>query len=475
MIIFKRRSLFPRQSSLILTLVTVCVVGGIIWFTLSWLDWQAPQVQLTPEIKVLGAQTNLTLKVADQDSGLQQLRVTLQQPGLVKVVVDRHFPAGGWLGGGREHVVEMPLTLEPKTLGLKEGPAELMVWARDHSWWGWFGGRETTLTLSVTIDLVPLHISVRSFNHVLNQGGAGLVTYQLNKDIRQSGVTVDGRWFAGYPCPGNEPGVYLAFFAVPIEVAQPFSLEVRTTDLVGREARQSVVYRLKRRRWRSDRITLSETFLQQKLPEFQAMSPELKNISDPLQAFLVINQKWRRANHQRVEEVCRASQPQRLWEGPFLRLKNSKPMAGFADQRSYFFQNRQIDHQVHLGQDLASLQNAEVAAANHGVVVMADNLGIYGQTVIIDHGWGLFSMYSHLSQMQVKKDQQVKKGDIIGLTGTTGLAGGDHLHFGMIIQGQFVNPLEWWDPHWIKDNVELQLRPAQQPKAAEKVSPSGNT
>ncbi|OPX21139.1 MAG: hypothetical protein BZ151_00275 [Desulfobacca sp. 4484_104] len=461
MIIPRRRTLFSRQSSLLVILLMIGLVGGLIGFIIYRLDWQGPQVQLSPEIKVLGPKTNLTLKVADQDSGLQHLRVTLEQPGLVKLIVDRDFPSGGWLGGGREHFVEMPLTLEPKSLGLQEGPAELQVGARDYSWWGWFGGRKTTISRRLTIDLIPLQISVRSLNHVLNQGGTGLVTYQINKDIKQSGVLVDGRWFTGYPCPGNPPGVYLAFFAVPIEVTNPFSLEVKAIDLVGNEARQSVVYRLKRRRWRTDRINISETFLQQKVPEFQAMSADLKNISDPLQAFLVINRQWRRANNQQVEEICRTSHPQRFWEGPFQRLQNSKPMAGFADHRSYFFQGREIDHQVHLGQDLASLQNAEIAAANHGVVVMAEPLGIYGQTVIIDHGWGLFSMYSHLSQIQVKMGQQVKKGDVLGRTGTTGLAGGDHLHFAMIVQGQYVNPLEWWDAHWIKDNVELQLKPEQ--------------
>jgi len=55
----------------------------------------------------------------------------------------------------------------------------------------------------------------------------------------------------------------------------------------------------------------------------------------------------------------------------------------------------------------------------------------------------------------------VKKGDIIGNTGTTGLAGGDHLHFSMLVHGTFVNPKEWWDPHWIKDNITAKLQPAQ--------------
>ena len=90
-------------------------------------------------------------------------------------------------------------------------------------------------------------------------------------------------------------------------------------------------------------------------------------------------------------------------------------------------------------------------------MIFADRLGIYGLAVVIDHGQGLESVYGHLSKIEVTLDQQVKKGQPIGLTGETGLAGGDHLHFAVIVQGIFVNPVEWWDPHWIADNVIKKL------------------
>jgi murein DD-endopeptidase MepM/ murein hydrolase activator NlpD len=59
--------------------------------------------------------------------------------------------------------------------------------------------------------------------------------------------------------------------------------------------------------------------------------------------------------------------------------------------------------------------------------------------------------------MSVSAGQGVKRGDIIGNTGATGFAGGDHLHFSVIVGGVFVNPIEWWDPHWIRDNVTIKL------------------
>ena len=129
-------------------------------------------------------------------------------------------------------------------------------------------------------------------------------------------------------------------------------------------------------------------------------------------------------------------------------------MARFGDRRTYMYQGKAVDQQTHLGEDLASLVNSPVYAGNNGVVVYAEALGIYGHTVILDHGLGVFSSYSHMSKIDAKVGDKVEKGAVLGQTGTTGLAAGDHLHFAINLQGEFVDPLEWWDPHWLKDQVE---------------------
>ncbi len=139
---------------------------------------------------------------------------------------------------------------------------------------------------------------------------------------------------------------------------------------------------------------------------------------------------------------------ERLWEGKFLRMAGSS-RAGFADYRTYFYKSKAIDNQVHLGMDIASTRRAEVKAANRGEVIFADYLGIYGNMVMLDHGQGVFSLYSHLSEINVAPGDKVKQKAVLGLTGTTGMAGGDHLHFSMLVNGIFVMPKEWWDQHWI--------------------------
>jgi murein DD-endopeptidase MepM/ murein hydrolase activator NlpD len=431
------------------------IIGALVWMIGS-LDRQGPVIQLTPELQTLGAKNTLNLTVADEGSGLQEVQAVLRQGEVEKEILRQSLPSQGWFKGSKEHKLEIPLTFDLRTLGLKDGAAELAITARDYSFWGKFGGNKSSLKRSFTIDLMPLRLTFLSINQFLNQGGTGLMVYQVNKPLQKSGALVDGSFFPGYPLPGKA-GHYLVLFAVPYEGSKPLSLELVAVDQGGIETKTRVAYRFHPQRWRRDKLKLAESFFNQKMPEFQEMYPDLRSLSDPVEVFLKVNREWRVVNNRKVEEICQHSNPERLWEGAFIRLPNSKPMARFADHRTYLFKGKEIDQQVHLGQDMASLKMAAVPAGNNGIVVFTGPLGIYGNTVFLDHGWGLFSMYSHLSQISVEKGQKVLKGAVLGRTGTTGMAGGDHLHFGMMIQGKFINPLEWLDPHWIKDQVNRQL------------------
>jgi murein DD-endopeptidase MepM/ murein hydrolase activator NlpD len=143
-----------------------------------------------------------------------------------------------------------------------------------------------------------------------------------------------------------------------------------------------------------------------------------------------------------------------------VQLGNSQVEASFADHRTYFYKGQEVDQQVHLGFDLAATRSVPVVAANAGKVLQASWLGIYGNCVMIDHGMGVASLYGHLSSLDVKTGNTVARGQTIGRSGMTGLAGGDHLHFTMLVSGHPVNPVEWWDPHWIQDRVERKLQEA---------------
>ena len=137
-------------------------------------------------------------------------------------------------------------------------------------------------------------------------------------------------------------------------------------------------------------------------------------------------------------------------------MPNTQRRAGFAETRTYLYHGRPVDHQTHLGLDLASTEHAPVPAANAGRVVFAGWLVIYGNAVIVDHGYGLMSLYGHMSAISVKPGDVVAKGQQLGNSGSTGLAGGDHLHLEIFVQGKSVDPLEWLDEHWIRDNIAQQ-------------------
>ncbi|MEW6388107.1 MAG: M23 family metallopeptidase [Thermodesulfobacteriota bacterium] len=452
----KRKFKWGKWSGLIYAALAAALMLVLAFVGLGSLDWEDPWLQLSPEGSLVGAKTDFTLKAGDQTSGLKEIKVTIKQDGQEKVVLIRNFPPGG----EARSQVELPLTLEPQALGLKEGKATLTVTARDRSWGNFFQGRSQSLTRDLDIDFTPLTLAFISVNHLLRPGGTGVILYRLNKAAKESGVQVEGRLYQGYPNPQGAPGEYAAFFPIPQEAKGTAQVVVVARPMVGEELRQTVTIQLKPRKWREDRLNLSEDFMRRMAGSFPVSNP-----TDPLQAFLEINRDLRKANHEKVQQVCRESRPKPLWSGAFQRFLG-KPMARFGDRRTYMAQGKAVDHQVHQGEDLASLEHSPVPAANNGVVVLAEPLGIYGQTVIVDHGLGVFSMYSHLSRMAVKTGDEVKKGAVLGNTGTTGLAGGDHLHFSMIIQGAFVDPVEWWDPHWLKDQVEKQWAKAGVSQAA---------
>jgi murein DD-endopeptidase MepM/ murein hydrolase activator NlpD len=420
------------------------VIAVLVWLAAGRLDFDDPTVTLKTPVEVVGAKTGLTIEAGDQTSGLRAVKVTFSQGDQSKVVAERTFPPGG--DGGTS--VEVPVILEPKALGFKEGKARLTIEAWDRSWRNLFKGRTATLTQEVVIDLVPVNLTFQAASHLLHAGGTGTICYRLNKEVKESGVVVGNRFYQGFPNPKGTKGEYVVLFPVPQEGATAFRVDLVARPSLGNEVKQAVSLHAKPRRWRHDSINLNDGFLRK-----VATSLPVPNPNDLLGSYLEVNRNLRKVNHETFKKIAAKSAPQPLWSGAFKRFFG-KPMARFGDRRTYMYQNKAVDQQTHLGEDLASLMNSPVYAGNNGVVVYAEPLGIYGKTVILDHGMGVFSSYSHMSQIDVKVGDKVEKGATLGRTGTTGLAAGDHLHFAINLQGEFVDPLEWWDPHWLKDQVE---------------------
>jgi murein DD-endopeptidase MepM/ murein hydrolase activator NlpD len=228
-------------------------------------------------------------------------------------------------------------------------------------------------------------------------------------------------------------------------------------DDAGNETLATFPYEVFPKKFHSDTISVTDEFLNRVVPPIMSQTPELQDQGSLLKNFLQENGHLRELEAGQLVELSKKTTPKFLWSEPFVQLGNSKVEASFADYRTYVYNGQEVDHQTHLGFDLAVNQHTPVVAANDGVVAQAGFFGIYGNAVIIDHGCGLQTLYGHLSGIDVKQGDAVKRGQVIGRSGQTGLAGGDHLHFTVLLDGIPVNPTEWWDPHWIHDRIEAKL------------------
>ena len=342
---------------------------------------------------------------------------------------------------------------------LRQGPARILVRATRPSLFN-LRMLSAETAKDIQIKLEPPALAVVSTHHYVNHGGSELVLYRVTPPDSQSGVRVGSIEYPGYPVPAaSDPALKMAFFSLLHEqdVSTPIAAFAR--DEVGNETKASFVDNVFPKPFRRSRIALDDRFLERVVPEILQRSPELTApANDLLPAFLKINGELRKINADQISKITGATSASRFWEGPFVQLGNSSVEAGFADHRTYLYGGKVVDNQIHLGFDLAVTKAVPIAAANAGTVIHAGWLGIYGNSVIVDHGMGVASLYGHLSSVEVKTGDAVRKGQVMGRSGMTGLAGGDHLHFTMLVQGHPVNPVEWWDPHWIADRVDRKLK-----------------
>ena len=358
------------------------------------------------------------------------------------------------------------LQIKPRELGLSDGPAVIIVTAKA----GFF--KETKEEVSAVIDTVPPSIEVVKSPFLIYRG-SGAFAVLTAKGAERVFVRLGNQSFSAFPAhPDSEPGLeppesviesparvkilkkekaraYLVFFPAPYEVADEESFFAVAEDEAGNQSIRALSTRLRQKQYGESSITIDESFVKQVLVPLMNEA----ELPDPAGSFREVNEEWRREVLERLVELSGKTEPRILWEGRFLQMKNSKVMAVYGDRRTYFMNGEAISKSVHLGYDLASHSRAPVRAANSGIVKFAGELSIYGNTIIIDHGMGLMSLYGHLSEVTVETGENVKKGANIGRTGSTGLAGGDHLHFGILLHGQEVSPLYWWDAHWIKVNI----------------------
>ena len=436
----------PRRKLPALLFLLFIVIAGLVAGAIYLgprFESQPPQVRVTPDSDAIGS-APLEITVSDGGAGLKSLAISL---GDTSIAAEQFaVPVG-------EKKVSVSLAKLP---GVKEGQATLRVVARDASLWGWFKGNETVVQKPITIDLTPPTVELIADDRYINFGGAGAIVYKASADAAKTGVRVGKHFFPGFGGQiKGKPDHLLAFFAHPYDTPPATRAVLVATDKAGNTRELPLVYELKDVKYRKSTLQLTDSFLRSKVA-LLARDPATREAA-PKELFVAVNSHLRKDIEGRIADVTSKASPAILWKGAFSQLSNSKVEANFADLRTYVYNGQPIDTAYHLGYDLSVTKRYPVEAANSGKVVLAEDLGIYGNTVILDHGLGLFTLYSHLSSFDVKPGDAVEQKQILGKTGETGLAGGDHLHYAVYLHGVAVLPVEWWDGKWINDNVTPKL------------------
>ena len=441
-----RSSFLP---GLLVGVIVLGIAGGTAY--LLFRDTTPPEIFLAPEALTVTPGQKFMITATDAGSGIGSITATIRKNSQMQMLDKIVYS---------DKTEKQTATFAFKDTFLRDGAFTLIVNATDASFAGFGQGNSITKEFSMTMDTTPPKVTIKTSYPYVRRGGSNCVSYTISREVEASGIRVDDLYFPGYL---QENGDYVCFFPFPYFVVdgadyQPY---IVVTDLAGNKSETRIpLYRVKHR-FKTDTVKINDRFFELKLPEFKIFYPD---ISDPLTLFNKVNGELRQANATKLMEIGQISAPKALWNEAFMPLANAAVKAGFAEHRTYLYNDvKQEVDATHLGLDLASIARSPVPAGNDGVVVFANYLGIYGNLVVIDHGLGLQSLYSHLSEISVIVDQAVKRGDIIGRTGATGMAVGDHLHFGILISGFEVSPIEWLDRKWIQDNITARLEEAESP------------
>ncbi len=415
---------------------------AILFVAFVFISGKTPDVKLASPVVAIGSNTPVRV-IVDDPHGVKSFAATVEQNGQTERV---------FLDTKKSSLPEnaFSFTAGRKSAPfLKEGPAKLLLTAKSND----MRGTEMTLSQDVTVILHPPTIVPDGRQHYINQGGSELVTFDVAGNWTDAGVKVANYTAGSFAMPGQPDSSTHRFslFPYPWDVKPDTVPLVFVRDAAGTEVTTSFTTKIFPKKFRESNIPLTDAEMQKVVGE---LDPDGQG--SLVDRFLRLNRDLRRQNAQQIYDLRNNTEHRMLWSGPFVPIKGTRE-SYFADTRHYIYQGKLIDTEVHLGFDLAQQRNMPVTAANTGKVIYADRLGIYGNCVILDHGYSLQTLYGHMSRIDVKVGDMVQKGQKMGVSGATGMAFGDHVHFSMMVAGTQINPIEWWDEHWIKDHILSQI------------------
>ena len=433
------------MKKIIFFIIVISGIGAYIFFSPQF-ERKPPAIQEIKE-KYWNLKTPLTIKIHD-NTGISWFRISLKNYNIEKKL-DNPLKK-----------INIPFSVPYNFLNNGEN-VTIIVEARDKSKWNLLKGNYSKKEFQLIIDKKKPVINLISRSYGIGRGGSALVIYNVNeKNLKDTYILVNNSHkFKVFPF--RKKGFYITLIAWPVK-EESFNGYIVALDKAKNISKIRLNFFIKNYKYKISKIKLTDRFINGKVKEIlEEVGENIPN--DPVLRFKQMNEILRNKNETLIESIGKDFKIEKIDNFKIYRFRpliNAAKMASFGDHRYYYYNGKKISESWHLGLDLASIKHAPIFLSNDGQIKYVNFTGIYGNVIIVYHKLGLSSLYAHCSLFNVNKGDFVKRGKIIGKTGNTGAVFGDHLHFGILVQGIEVQPLEWLDPHWIKDNIEKVISEA---------------
>ena len=458
----RNRRIYGKKKSsgnLWLVVLLVLLAVGAYMFTAESFERNAPVIQ-AEESMYWNRKDPLKIKISDE-SALKQYEVRVND-GTNEVLLAQEI----FLENVNEKIVNIVypkkafngVMLDPRATKL-----QLTVTATDKSNWNFFQGNSVTEVINIYIDYKRPDINVLANSYSVTRGGSGLVVFQVKDEALESFyVEAAGNRFKAQPY--KKEGYFAVLLAWPFN-KENFVANIVAVDKAGNKRISNIPFYLMAKNYKTSWIQAKDKFIDGKITDLIASEPKFSTVDNRLEKLKTINEDMRLENEDVIHHLAKNVSDEMLdsWKiKKFYPLKNAAKVASFGDHRHYYYEEKEheVSESYHVGLDLASTKMAKIVSSNAGKVVHSDYNGIYGNMPMIDHGLGLYTLYGHCSNILVNVGDEVGAGTVIAQTGKSGLALGDHLHFGVLVQGIEVRPEEWMDSKWIRDNIDKVFQSA---------------
>ncbi len=445
---------FDAPSHTLRNSIVTLVFIGLLATGWAWLRGGTPRIRgAWPS--ALGLHATLRFHISDS-MGVRRVTAVYLQHGKKLPVADlRLRKARRWWLAPRQQTVAVAMAAGRADVhGLEDGPAQLVIRAEADN----LRGTKARLQLPIVIRSLPPRLRALTYQQYVVEGGCEMLVYRQSAGVVRSGVEMGGQFFAGHPLPGARPGTWFCLFSDPWNDTGKTPPVLTATDDAGNTTTIHFPVEVFPRKFRQrPPFNLTHAMLAQMVPPILAHEPGLTPAGNLAADFTLIDTKLAAKQQKFLAALSQHSQPKFFWHGAFMPLPHAAVEARFGDYRAFMYHGRLLDHETHLGVDMASVRNTPVPAGNAGRVLWAGYFGIYGNAVILDHGFGLMSLYGHMKNFSVHVGEMVQKGQMLGHSDSTGLALGDHVHYSILLDGVQVNPEDWWDPNWIQAHIWHKL------------------